>query len=242
MSVSIRSLRSRYCNRRRCARGTVTPVTMLALLYRDEWQHRSLRSRYCNRLCPLLLHEAPDELRNLIRCGIEREMTRVQNVDFGLRHVMSIGLRFRKLERQVVFAPEDEKARLLLAHPSLPLGVGVDIRAVVVKEVALNVCLAGLVEKGKFISPEIRVIAFHVGIVPDMARPRRRQRQEICAKRAFVGSAICPKGPPRLPIRTQALIVRHSVLHDESLDPVGMGQGHAKTHGAAVILHVKRVV
>jgi len=35
--------------------------------------------------------------------------------------------------------------------------------------------------------------------------------------------------------------VRHRVLDDESLDPVRMGQGHAKTHGAAVILHVKRV-
>src|SRR3989441_13271901 len=112
-----------------------------------------------------LLHEAPDELRNLIRCGIEREMTRIEYVDFGLRQVAAIGLRFRKLERQVVFAPEDEKSRLLLAHPSLPLGVGVDVRAVVVEEVALNVGLAELVEKGKFIGPEIRVIAFQVGIV-----------------------------------------------------------------------------
>ena len=35
--------------------------------------------------------------------------------------------------------------------------------------------------------------------------------------------------------------MRHGVLNDECLDPVRMGQGHAKTHGAAVILHVKRV-
>jgi hypothetical protein len=38
-------------------------------------------------------------------------------------------------------------------------------RAVVVEEVALNVGLAGPVEKGEFIGPQIRVIAFHVGIV-----------------------------------------------------------------------------
>jgi len=31
--------------------------------------------------------------------------------------------------------------------------------------------------------------------------------------------------------------VRHSILDDEALDSVRMGQGHAKTHGAAVILH-----
>ncbi len=74
-----------------------------------------------------------------------------------------------------------------------------------------------------------------------MARPRRRQRQEIGAQRAFVGSAVGPKGPPRLPIRPQAVVVRHRVLNDERLDPVRIGQGHAKPHGAAVILHIQRV-
>ena len=159
---------------------------------------------------PPLLHEAPDELGNLIRRGIEREMTRIEDVDFGLRHVAAIGLRFRKLERQVVFVPEDEQPRLLLAHPSLPLGVGVDVRAVVVEEVALNVGLAGLVEKGKFIAPEIRVIAFNIGIATDMARPRRRERQEIGAKRAFVGSAIVPW-----------FIVPSDILHGETQNHLG---------------------
>src|SRR6267143_1655538 len=149
-------------------------------------------------------------------------MTRIEDVEFGLRHVAAIGLWFRKLERNVVFAPEDEKPRLLLAHPSLPLGVGVDVRAVVVEEVTLNVGLAGLAEKGKFIGPEIRVVVLDVGVVPDMAGSRRREREEVGAKRAFIGSAIGPKSPPRFPIRAQALVVRHSVLNDQRLDPVRM--------------------
>jgi hypothetical protein len=99
----------------------------------------------------------------------------------------------------------------------------------------------GWLRKAKFIGPEIRVIAFHVGIIPDMPRPRRRQRQEIRAKRAFVGGAIGPESPPRLPIFPEAFVVPHSVLDDESLDPVRMSQGHTKTHRAAVILHVERV-
>ena len=170
-----------------------------------------------------LLHEAPDELRNLIRCGVEREMARLEQVDFGLRHVAAIGLRFRKLEGQVVLPPEDQEPRLLLAHPGLPLGVGVHVRAVVVEEVTLNVGLAGLAEKGKLIGPEIRVIAFCVRIASDMARARRRQRQEIRAQRVFVGGAIGPKGTPRLPVRPQALVVCHCVLDDERLDPLRMG-------------------
>jgi len=37
-------------------------------------------------------------------------MTRIENVDFGLGHVAATSLRLRKLERYVVFTPEDEKA------------------------------------------------------------------------------------------------------------------------------------
>src|SRR6266446_2234520 len=74
-----------------------------------------------------------------------------------------------------------------------------------------------------------------------MARPRRLQRQEVGTKRAFVGGAVGPKGPTRLPDRAQAFVVRRSILDNETLDSIRMRQGHAKTHGAAVILHVKRV-
>jgi hypothetical protein len=58
-----------------------------------------------------------------------------------------------------------------------------------------------LIEKVKFIGPQIGVVAFLVGIVPHMARARRRQRQQICAQRAFVGGAIGAEGRPRLPVR-----------------------------------------
>jgi hypothetical protein len=74
-----------------------------------------------------------------------------------------------------------------------------------------------------------------------MAAASRLQRQEISAKRVFVGSAIGPKGSAWLPNRSQAFVVCHRVLDDESLNAVRMGQGHAKTHGTAVVLHVERV-
>src|SRR5260370_18037693 len=83
-------------------------------------------------------HEVADELRDPIRLGIEREMTRIEDVDFGGRHVAAIGLGFRQLERQVVLAPEHEEAGLLFAHPFLPLGVSIYARAVVLEEVTLN--------------------------------------------------------------------------------------------------------
>src|SRR5437660_251749 len=74
-----------------------------------------------------------------------------------------------------------------------------------------------------------------------MARPRRRQRQEICAKCTFICSAISPKSTARFPVRAQTFVMRDSVLDDESFDPVRMRQGHAKTNRASVILHVNGI-
>jgi len=45
---------------------------------------------------PVKQHEAPDYLGNLIRCRIEREMACIEHMNFGLRHIAAIGLRFRE--------------------------------------------------------------------------------------------------------------------------------------------------
>ena len=42
-------------------------------------------------------------------------------------------------------------------------------------------------------------------------------------------------------VRAETFVVRYCVLHDESIDPLRVGQGHAKAHRAAVVLHVQRV-
>src|SRR5215470_15690455 len=94
-----------------------------------------------------LLHETIDKLRNLIRCRIEREMPRVEDVDFGVRNVATIGLRFRKVERRIVFSPDDEKPGLVLAHPRLPFRVVVHVGSIVVEQVSLNVRLPRLTQE-----------------------------------------------------------------------------------------------
>src|SRR5882762_892186 len=186
-------------------------------------------------------HELTHKRRNLICFGIKREVSSVDNVNLSVRYVPAIGFRLRNVERRVILTPNHQQPRLPFAHPCLPFGVGVDVRAVVVEEVTLNIYLARLAKKGKFIGPKIRVIALDVRVAPYVARPRGRERQEVCAKRTLVGGAIGPKGPACLPNRSETFLVRHSVLDNERLDSLRMNQDHAKTHGAAVILHVKRV-
>src|SRR5712671_5523535 len=113
-------------------------------------------------------------------------MASIQYMDPCVRDISPIRLRLRQLEREIVFAPNHEQARLPLAHPRLPGGICIDVRAVIVEEVALNVGLTWLTEKSEFVGPEIGVIVFHVRIIPDMASSRRREGQKIRAQLAFV--------------------------------------------------------
>src|SRR6267378_6440673 len=138
-----------------------------------------------------------NQFRDLIRRGIEREVTSVEYVDPSARHISPIGLWLRQLEREIVFAPDHQQPRLPLAHPRLPRGICLDVRAIIVKEVALNVGLTWLAEKSEFVSPEIGVVPFHVGIIADMTSARRCQRQKIRAQLAFIVGAIRPERTAR---------------------------------------------
>src|SRR5258708_3747960 len=167
-------------------------------------------------------------------------MTSVEYVNPSARHISPIVFRLRQLEREIVFAPDHEQPRLPLAHPRLPGGICIDVRAVVVEEVALNVGLTWLTEKSEFVGPEIGVIEFHVRIVPDMASSRRRERQKIRAQLAFVFGTIGPERTARSPIRAKSIVMRDSILDDQRLDTVRMRECHAEPNRAAVVLHAQR--
>ena len=56
------------------------------------------------------------------------------------------------------------------------------------------------------------------------------------------GGPVGPECSPRRPIRSEAFVVSNRILHDESIDPVRVRQGHAKADRPAVVLHIQRVV
>ena len=99
----------------------------------------------------------------------------------------------------------------------------------------IEMCIRDRVEKIKFISPEIGVVAFHIRIVSDMPSACRGLREQIRAQRALVGRAISPKGSSRLPIHAQAFVMSHCVLNDESFHALRVRQDHAKTHRPAIV-------
>src|SRR2546423_14982561 len=123
-------------------------------------------------------------------------MTGIEDVDFGLRHILSISFRLAEIEREIVLTPDYQQTRLFLAHPCLPFPVGVDIRSIIVEKIALNVGLAGLVQKVKLVRPQIRIITLHSGIVPDMAVPCFWPDDKNWSRWAFFLVAVGPKRQP----------------------------------------------
>ena len=58
--------------------------------------------------CAFSTHEAPNELRNFVRRGIEREMASVDDVHFGLWDIAAISFRLRGVEREFVLTPDHQ--------------------------------------------------------------------------------------------------------------------------------------
>src|SRR5215472_14564036 len=138
-------------------------------------------------------------------------MATVDNVNLCGRNIATIGFRFGGIEGGFVLAPDDQQARLLFAHPGLPLGIVLDVGAVVVKKIALNFYLAGAIEKVEFIGPEIRIVTFNIGIVDDVAGARGFERQEIDSQGGLFGGAIGPEGAAGFPVGTEPGVVRNGI-------------------------------
>jgi hypothetical protein len=77
--------------------------------------------------------ESACEIRDLVGGDVQREVSRLQNVYFRIRHVAVIRLGLRLIKGQVVLPPKNQKARLGLLHPCLPLWIRIDVRAIVVE-------------------------------------------------------------------------------------------------------------
>ena len=149
-------------------------------------------------------------------------MTSIEDVDFGFRYIFAVTFRFSEIEREIVLTPNHEQTWSSLLHPCLPFRIGVDVRSIIVEKIALNFGLAGLIQKVKLVGPQIRIITFHIRIVPNVPRSRCRERKEIGAKRAFVSRAIGPERASRFPICAQAFVMRDRVLNNERFDALRM--------------------
>jgi hypothetical protein len=85
-------------------------------------------------------------------------MTSLENVHFGIGHVAAVCLGLLDLERRVEAAPQNQERRLVTAEPLLPRRIAGDVGSVVIKQVHLDVTLAGTAQEREFVGPEVGVV------------------------------------------------------------------------------------
>ncbi len=73
--------------------GTTSTYGRKAVAFHCHYLLLICRSLIVHLFLVMIVREAAHEIRNLIRCGIEREMARIKHVDLGVRHVIAVALR-----------------------------------------------------------------------------------------------------------------------------------------------------
>ena len=59
---------------------------------------------------PRLFHECLNEHRDFVCLGIEREMSSIEDVDLGFRHIFAIAFGLAGIEREIVLTPAESFA------------------------------------------------------------------------------------------------------------------------------------
>jgi hypothetical protein len=90
-------------------------------------------------------------------------MSGLENMDFGVGNLAPVSLGFRQCETGIVFSPDDEQGRLVLAKVLLPGRVRRDIAPVVVKQLDLDLRNSRLVQVCKLAIPKIGTVSFRMG-------------------------------------------------------------------------------
>src|SRR4029077_12988652 len=116
-------------------------------------KYRSGDNVTTHRYSLLRSHEFTYQRRDLICFGIECEVSCVENIDFCLRYILAKTVRLARIEGEIILAPDHQQARLLVTHPCLPFRIGVNVRSIIVEQVALNLRLTRLVEEIIFVRP-----------------------------------------------------------------------------------------
>src|SRR6059058_2674160 len=113
-----------------------------------------------------LTHQRP----NPIHFFFQREMARVKKMELGVGKLSFIELSALDRKDSIVFAPSDQRRRLLFTEILLPIGIGIQIPFCVVEDCKLNIfvprsVLISLVDH-PIVRADLRGIADTMQIMP----------------------------------------------------------------------------
>src|SRR6516225_8302065 len=104
----------------------------------------------------LASEEVTDDHCDFRSMALEREMTSIEQVDFGVGVVAFESLRASRQKERIVLAPHRKKRRPLCAEVVLEFGIKRDVAFIVAKQVELYLVIAGPGEECRVERPSIR--------------------------------------------------------------------------------------
>ncbi len=115
------------------------------------------------------MHQA----RDLVAFVLESEVAGVEEMQLGVGKILEIGEGAGRREDVVVLSPDDERGRTALAEELLEARVEVDVSAVVVEEVELELDVSGTVEPRLVVRPRRGIDARGIAHPAEILRARR---------------------------------------------------------------------
>src|SRR5688572_32774143 len=180
--------------------ATAASLTIASMDARSRSSHRRMlrMGRVCgSQLLPVLDESAGEEVahqaRNLCTLVLQREMSAIEQVQLRARQILEVRTCAVRREDHVVLAPHDQRRRLTLAEELLELRVQLEIRAVVVEQVELDLDIAGSVEQSLIVQPGARIDPRAIGDTVDILRTRRfegRARTQYLALRRLTARPV----------------------------------------------------
>src|SRR5215469_7012165 len=142
-------------------------------------------------------------------------MAGVETMHFRVWKNIEIGLAAFRGEEDVALAPENERLRLLLLQKGLPLGIKLDIRAIVIEEIELNLFRARPLKKVNVHVPVVRADKLGPGMPVGVNGLDGVRKQERADGFFRFGRAVLPVVAAQLiPSCCKANLVGIRVLYD----------------------------
>src|SRR5438046_9905713 len=148
---------------------------------------------------------------------LERKMTRVQKMRFGVRQIATVRAGTFRWEDDVVLAPHDQRPRLIRPEEGLKLRVQWHIRPVVVEEIHLDFPVPRAIQAYLVQDPGRRIeqrATGHDVLVLPARRLRLDQEVKGCS---VLGPWVGPVFLEGIPELAQALVVAVTVVADKRL-------------------------
>src|ERR1700722_2801845 len=190
---------------------------------------------------PALTREkAADRDRDFVAVRLKGKVSGVEKTHLGVRDIAFESLGSGRQKERIVFAPNGQKRRLVLAEVTLKLRIQSDVRSIVAEEIELNFISVGtrqivIVERIS-IRRDARRVGNTVGVLPE----RRFGGEEGAYRFAVCLRRVLPVSPDRFPSLAETLFVGVAVLRDDGGDPLGVAQRQSEAGRRAVIENIDR--